>query len=181
MGRTTLFQSNFFLLAGGILVAWGATLAPGLATLAWEPKAAAGVAILTFWCWISGALPLPVASLLPALCLPLLGVASAGTVASWYFHDILLLLLGGFVLALALQKEDLHRRFAFRILRALGARPRRLALGFMAVAAFLSMFLSNTATALLLLPVALAILDRMEKEEQAKLAVPLLLGLAYAC
>ena len=181
MGRTTLFQSKFSLLAGGILVAWGATLAPGLATLAWEPKAAAGVAILTFWCWITGALPLPVASLLPALCLPLLGVASAGTVASWYFHDILLLLLGGFVLALALQKEDLHRRFAFRILRTLGARPRRLVLGFMAVAAFLSMFLSNTATALLLLPVALAILDRMEKEEQAKLAVPLLLGLAYAC
>ncbi len=181
MGRTKTSPSKVLLLASGVLIGWGATQLPGLSSLPWDARGAAGVAILTVWCWISGALPLPVASLLPALCLPALGVVSAGEVATWYFHDVLLLLLGGFVLALALQKQDLHKRFAFWILRVLGSRPRRLVLGFMLVAAALSMFLSNTATALLLLPVALAILDRMEKEEQASLQVPLLLGLAYSC
>ncbi len=163
------------LFAAALLARWvgGLGLAP-------EAAAASFVAALTAWCWVTNALPLPVASLLPAGLLPLLGVAGAREVAQWYFHDVLLLLLGGFVLALALERHELHVRFAHHALRAFGTRPRRLLLGFMVTSAACSMFLSNTSTTLMMLPVALAVLSQVDEEVRPRLAVPLLLGIAYA-
>lgn len=154
---------------------------PGVRGLEPEARAVAAVATLTAWSWLTAALPLPVASLLPALLLPATGAVPAQTVAPWYFHDILLLFLGGFILAIALEKHGLHRRFALRALTLFGAAPRRIVLGFMLVSAGLSMFVSNTSTALLMLPVALAVLDRCGDSERAALTRPLLLGVAYAC
>lgn len=154
---------------------------PGVDTLSIEARSVAGVAVLTAWCWLTGALPLPIASLLPAFLFPATGAISATTVAPWYFHDILLLFLGGFILAIGLERYGLHRRFALRALGLFGAAPRRVVLGFMLVAAGLSMFVSNTSTALLMLPVALAVLDRCDEDDRRALTRPLLLGIAYAC
>lgn len=165
----------------GAVLALVVPFLPGVAELNPEARAVAGVAVLTAWCWLTAALPLPVASLLPALLLPATGAVSARTVAPWYFHDILLLFLGGFILAIGLERYGLHRRFALRALSLFGAEPRRVVLGFMVVAAGLSMFVSNTSTALLMLPVALAVLDRCEEQDRAHLTRPLLLGIAYAC
>ncbi|MCH2101106.1 MAG: SLC13 family permease [Planctomycetes bacterium] len=165
----------------GVVLAWVVPFLPGVNALPVEARVVAGVAVLTAWSWLTASLPLPVASLLPALLLPATGVIPAGVVAPWYFHDILLLFLCGFVLAVGLERYGLHRRFALRALSLFGAEPRRVVLGFMVVAAGLSMFVSNTSTALLMLPVALAVLDRCEEKDRAHLTRPLLLGIAYAC
>lgn len=165
----------------GVALAWIVPFLPGVNELPGEARAVAGVAVLTAWCWLTASLPLPVASLLPALLLPATGAVPARVVAPWYFHDILLLFLGGFILAIGLERYGLHRRFALRALSLFGAQPRRVVLGFMVVAAGLSMFVSNTSTALLMLPVALAVLDRCEMQDRQHLTRPLLLGIAYAC
>jgi sodium-dependent dicarboxylate transporter 2/3/5 len=168
------------LLAGAAL-ALLLTRLPALQGLPPEARATAGTALFTAWCWLTAALPLPVASLLPALLLPATGALPAREVAPYYFQDIIVLFLGGFVLALALERHELHRRFALTALRLFGARPRRVVLGFMLVAGLLSMFISNTSTALLMLPVAVALLEACRPEDARRLSPPLLLGIAYAC
>jgi len=165
----------------GALLAAIVPWVPGVSGLGPEARAVAAVAFLTAWCWMTDALPLPIASLLPALLLPATGAIPARQIAPWYFHDILLLFLGGFILAIALEKYGLHRRFALRALTIFGAGPRRVVLGFMLVAGVLSMFVSNTSTALLMLPVALAVLDRCAEADRKLLTRPLLLGIAYSC
>lgn len=168
-------------LAVGAALALVLTRVPGVAGLPGPARATAAITVFTAWCWITSVLPLPVSSLLPALLLPAAGVVPASVVAPSYFHDVLLLFLGGFILAIALERYGLHRRFALRALAVFGARPTRLVFGFMAVAATLSMFISNTSTALLMLPVAMAVLDDYPEEHRRRTARPLLLGLAYAC
>lgn len=168
-------------LAAGAALSAAVAFVPAVAALPLAARATAAVTALTGWCWISGALPMGVASLLPAFLLPCAGVASAADVAASYFRDILLLFLGGFLLALALERHGLHERFALGALRLFGARPRRLILGFMVAAAALSLFVNNTSTALLMLPVAQALLSAAAPAAAAPVARPLLLGLAYSC
>jgi solute carrier family 13 (sodium-dependent dicarboxylate transporter), member 2/3/5 len=168
-----------FLLGAALSIA--VPFLPGVADLEYQARAVAGVSSFTAWCWLTATMPLPVASLMPALLLPATGAIPARTVAPWYYHDILLLFLGGFILALALEKYALHRRFALRALTFFGVGPRAVVLGFMVIAAGLSMFISNTSTALLMLPVALAVLDRCSEGDRQRLTRPLLLGIAYAC
>jgi sodium-dependent dicarboxylate transporter 2/3/5 len=165
----------------GVALAVAVAWLPGLSELAYEARATASIAVFTAYCWLREALPLPIASLMPALLFPALGVVDARVVAPWYFKDILLLFLGGFILALALERYGLHHRFAVRALRVFGTRPRRVVLGFMFVGGFLSMFISNTSTALLMLPVAVSLLQQCKPVEQKSLNAPLLLGIAYAC
>lgn len=153
---------------------------PGVAGLEAEARATAAVAVLTALCWMTEALPLPVASLLPALLLPALGAVPAPVLAPWYFDDILLLFLGGFVLALAIERYGLHERLAWRAVAVFGARPSRLVLGMMVATAGLSMFVNNTSSTLVMLPVAMALLARCGEEEQRRLGSPLMLGVAYA-
>ena len=142
---------------------------------------AATTAAITLWCaiwWLSEAVPIPVTSLLPLSVLPLLGALTPSEVAQSYGSPLILLLLGGFMLSGALARSGAHRRLALNMIRAcsrLGTRG--LVLGFMLAAALLSMWISNTATTLMLLPVALAVL---EDERFRKLTIPLLLGTAYA-
>ncbi len=165
----------------GLLLGLGSAFLPGINQLEYSARATMAILVLTAWCWLSMALPLPIASLLPALLLPAAGVMSAREVAPLYFQDILMLFLGGFILALALELHGLHRRFALRALSFFGNQPRRVVLGFMVASAGLSMFVSNTSTAILMLPVALAVIDGCSKDNSKKLAPPLLLGIAYAC
>jgi solute carrier family 13 (sodium-dependent dicarboxylate transporter), member 2/3/5 len=137
------------------------------------------VAVLCVLWWVFEPIPIPVTSLLPLAVLPLLGVLTPAEVGQAYGSPLILLLLGGFLLSKAMEHSGAHRRIAIGMVSLFGASSgRRLVMGFMAAAAVLSMWISNTATTLMLLPVALAVLDATDNKEQ--LAVPLLLGIAYA-
>lgn len=139
----------------------------------------AAVAVLCIVWWIFEPVPIPITSLLPLAILPMAGVLTAAEVGQAYGSPLILLLLGGFLLSQGMERSGAHRRIALGMIRLFGARsPRRLVLGFMSAAAVLSMWISNTATTLMLLPVALAVLEGAEHRD--RLAVPLLLGMAYA-
>jgi solute carrier family 13 (sodium-dependent dicarboxylate transporter), member 2/3/5 len=155
-------------------VAWGAARAAGL------PEAAASTAAVTALCaawWVLEPIPIPATSLIPFAAFPLLGVVDHGVIANSYGHTLILLLLGGFMLSAAVEKSGVHRRMALAMVRACGRGARRLVLGFMLASWACSMWISNTATTLMLLPVALAVI---EGPAARRLAVPLLLGMAYA-
>ena len=143
-----------------------------------------GITLLTAVWWIFEAIPIPAASLVPIALFPLLGVLPAKTaVAQSYGHPLILLLLGGFFLSKAMEKSGVHRRLALTMVRLCGGGSgKRLILGFMLAAALLSMWISNTATSLMLLPIALAILDGCKNKDgsPSTLAAPLMLGIAYA-
>jgi solute carrier family 13 (sodium-dependent dicarboxylate transporter), member 2/3/5 len=134
--------------------------------------------------WFSEALPPAATALLPVLCLPLLGVAPIKTVAPSYMSDVIFLVLGASLLALAVEKHGLHRRLAAFVLRRAGARPEGLVLAFVLATAFLSMWISNTATALIMTPIAVSALvaacgDKVTKESEA-FGCALLLGVSWA-
>jgi sodium-dependent dicarboxylate transporter 2/3/5 len=137
------------------------------------------VAVLCVIWWVFEPIPIPVTSLLPLAILPLTGVLTPAEVGQAYGSPLILLLLGGFLLSKAMEHSGAHRRIALGMVNLFGASSgRRLVMGFMAAAAVLSMWISNTATTLMLLPVALAVLDATDQRD--RLAVPLLLGIAYA-
>ena len=139
----------------------------------------AGIAVVCIVWWVFEPIPIPVTSLLPLALLPLLGVLTPTETGQAYGSPLILLLLGGFLLSKAMEHSGAHRRIALTMVRMFGAHSgRRLVMGFMVAAAVLSMWISNTATTLMLLPVALAVLDAVEEKE--RVAVPLLLGVAYA-
>jgi len=142
---------------------------------------AAVVAAVTAWCavwWLTEPVPIPVTSLLPMALLPLGGALTPTQVAQSYGSPLILLLMGGFMLSGALAKSGGHRRLALIMIHACSKLGQRgLVLGFMLAAAFLSMWISNTATTLMLLPVALAVL---EDKRFVPLTIPLLLGVAYS-
>jgi solute carrier family 13 (sodium-dependent dicarboxylate transporter), member 2/3/5 len=145
---------------------------PDLATVAFVAM------VCVFW-WVFEPVPIPVTSLLPLAILPLMGVLTPREVGQAYGSPLILLLLGGFLLSKAMEHSGAHRRIALAMVRLFGANStRRLVMGFMAAAALLSMWISNSATTLMLLPVALAVLDGVDDRD--KLAPPLLLGVAYA-
>lgn len=127
--------------------------------------------------WMTEPVPIPVTSLIPLALLPLTGVLTSQQVGQSYGHPLVLLLMGGFLLATALERSGAHRRIALNMVRLFGgSSSRRLVFGFMLASAVLSMWISNTATVLMLLPVAIAVLDATEDKD---LSVPLLLGIAY--
>ncbi len=146
------------------------------------PLGAAQTLAVTTLCivwWIFEPIPIPATSLIPLTVLPLLGVIDRAGLSGAYGHPLILLLLSGFLLSTALEKNGAHRRLALGLLNAIGAHSsRRVVIGFMGVAALLSMWISNTATALMMLPIAMAVL---EKAPDDRLRVPLLLGIAYGC
>jgi len=142
------------------------------------------VLLMAGW-WISEAVPIAVTSVLPVVLFPLLGVMDGGTASEEYFNDIIFLFMGGFILSLALEKWNLHLKIAFKTLMLFGSKPYRILLGFMFTSSFLSMWMSNTATAVLMLPIALSVIKEMEtiygKEAMKRFKVGLLVGIAYAC
>jgi solute carrier family 13 (sodium-dependent dicarboxylate transporter), member 2/3/5 len=111
---------------------------------------------MALW-WALEAIPLAATALLPIIIVPLLGVPDARTVLAEYANPSVLLLLGGFLVALAMERWQLHRRMAFAIMLKVGTEPRRLVLGMMLATAFISLWVSNTSSALMMLPVAIAI------------------------
>jgi sodium-dependent dicarboxylate transporter 2/3/5 len=136
---------------------------------------AAVIAWMAVW-WVSGAAPLAITSLLPLVLFPLLGVRPVREVAPNYADHMIFLFLGGFVLALAVERSGLHRRLALAIVGAVGASPRRLVWGFLVATGALSMWLSNTATTLMMLPIAAGVAERVAT---GRTATRLFLAVAY--
>ena len=136
-----------------------------------------GIALWTAFWWIFEAVPIPVASLLPLSLLPLFGILEPKVIGEKYGHPLVLLLLGGFLLSKAMEKSGAHRRIALMMVNACPPGEKFLILGFMVATAFLSMWISNTATTLMMLPMAMAVIQNSRSEA---LNVPLLLGIAFA-
>jgi sodium-dependent dicarboxylate transporter 2/3/5 len=158
----------------------GVVVALMMSKAGWAKEAcfAGGVAVWTASWWIFEPIPIPATSLIPLGTFPLLGVLSGNQIALAYGDPLILFLLGGAILSKAMEKSGAHRRLALGMVRVIGGgSSRRVVFGFMAAAGLLSMWLSNTATTFMLLPVMVAVL---EKAEDPKLAIPLLLGVAYA-
>jgi sodium-dependent dicarboxylate transporter 2/3/5 len=147
-------------------------------------RLAAVAGLMAVW-WITEAIPLFATAMLPVVLYPLLGILSGKATAPIYFNSTIFLFLGGFMIALTMEKWRLHRRIALKIIRFIGGGPSRIVLGFMIAAAFLSMWISNTATAVMMVPIGLAIILQMEekfgREVMRKFSVALMLGIAYAC
>ncbi|NNK98567.1 MAG: SLC13/DASS family transporter [Xanthomonadales bacterium] len=142
------------------------------------------IAILMAIWWITEAVPLAVTALLPVVLFPVFGVLDGQTVSSMYFNHLIFLFLGGFVMALAMERWNFHKRIAIKVLMFFGISPGRILMGFMAATAFLSMWMSNTATTMMMIPIALSIIYKLEeilgKEHLGTYSIGLLLGIAYS-
>lgn len=148
------------------------------------PKAAgvAAVASMMASFWISVCIPIPVTSLLPIVLFPLLGVMGSRQTVKYFSNDNIYLFMGGFIIALALEKWGLHKRIALVIALFIGTSPRKLVLGFLCATALLSMLISNTATTMMMLPIAMGIISQtfeLAGKRDNNFAVALMLAVAY--
>lgn len=147
-------------------------------------KVAAVAVLMAIW-WITEAIPLAATSLVPLVLFPLLGVLSGTDISASYINSIIFLFIGGFMLAIAMENWGLHKRIALKIISLFGGTANSILFGFMFSAAFLSMWISNTATAVMMLPIALAVINKIEnqfgKEESSNFSKSVLLGIAYSC
>jgi solute carrier family 13 (sodium-dependent dicarboxylate transporter), member 2/3/5 len=152
-------------------------------------RATAAIGVwMAIW-WMTEAIPLPATALLPVVLFPLLGVMPAAQALRPYASEIVFLFMGGFMIGLAMQRWELHRRIALGILRLVGTAPTRLVAGFMLATAALSMWISNTAATVMLLPVGVSTLELLRRhldesdpaalEGLRNLGVCLMLGIAY--
>lgn len=152
----------------------------GMVPQAW---AALGLMLLMSTWWATEAIPIPATALVPIVLIPALGLGDIRSATTPYANPIIFLFLGGFTLGLAMQRWNLHRRIALIILRRVGYKPRRQIAGFMIATAFLSMWVSNTATSIMMLPIALSVIamvDSSNEEGVRRYATALLLAIAYS-
>ncbi len=143
-----------------------------------------GVALwMAIW-WATEKVPLAITALLPVIMFPLLGIMNGKEVSSTYYNYIIFLFIGGFMLALGMQHWKLHKRIALKILMFTGTSPSKILLGFMLATAFLSMWISNTATTMMMLPILLSVIMSLEeifdKKAIQQYSIALLLGTAYS-
>lgn len=183
MGFLAKIKSHIAFWAGpflGLLILFSLNLNPE------RPETTATLAVaawMAIW-WITEAIPLAVTALLPVALFPLLGIMDGKTVSSIYFNHVIFLFIGGFIVALAMQKWNLHRRIALLILMITGTSQARLLLGFMLATAFLSMWISNTATTMMMVPILISVIAELEsqtpKKRKRAYSSGLLLGVAYS-
>lgn len=163
-----------------ILLVFFTDLQPGMPEVTYT----LAIAILMAIWWITEIVPLAVTSLLPVVLFPLLGVMDGKDVSAAYFNHVIFLFIGGFLVALAMQRWNLHKRIALKLLIFAGASPGRILLGFMLATAFLSMWISNTATAMMMIPILVSVISKLEesldKRSISKYSIGLLLGVAYS-
>ena len=173
-----------FILGSAIFFLLIALPAPqGLSPSGWHTAAVA--LLMAIW-WITEAIPIAATALLPIVLFPVLGISGIKDTLLPYAHPLIFLFLGGFVIAIAMEKWDLHRRIALNIISFVGIKPHSIILGFIITSAFLSMWVSNTATALMMLPIALSVLHLVDQGAEDgrtthHFSLCLLLGVAYGC
>lgn len=147
------------------------------------------VAILMAWWWITEAIPIPATALIPIVAFPLLKILPVEKVVSAYGDSNIYLFMGGFLIAITMQRWALHRRIALRIISIIGISPQRIILGFMIATALLSMWISNTATTMMMYPIGLAIIlhinellpkDKNIEGENGNFETVLMLAIAYS-
>jgi sodium-dependent dicarboxylate transporter 2/3/5 len=159
---------------------------PSAEGLSAEATAALAVALWVGTWWVTEAVPIAVSALLPIVLFPLTGALDLGTTTAAYGHKYVFLYLGGFLLAIAIEKVNLHRRIALFIIASIGTRMRMIVLGFMVATAFLSMWISNTATSVMMLPIGLAIIAQYRdhpdtpENEHTQFGKMLMLAIAYS-
>lgn len=180
-------DSSTFRVTGFLIAIAGFILLLTLANL--DPEnpdvtAMAAVAWLMAALWICEAIPLAATALIPLVAFPLLGIASTKVTATTYINSTIFLFIGGFLIAIAMQRWNLHRRIALTIIGWFGGRPGGMVFGFMVATAFLSMWISNTATTVMMVPIGLAIIYQLEDEWGADrtrtFSISLMIGIAYA-
>lgn len=182
-------------LVAGIVGFAAVLLLPSPEGMSPEAHKTAAVAVLMICWWISEAVHIGVTGFVPIALFPLLGVASSSAVSSHYGNHLIFLFVGGFIIAQGMERWNLHRRIALAIIDRFGSRPRPIVLGFMVATALLSMWISNTATTMMLLPMAIAVVNQLVGSAQVRGAPEgtqheqlardtfgpvLLLGIAYA-
>lgn len=168
-----------FLISTGILVFFGlVNFQPN--TVSYEAWIVASLLLLmTFW-WLTEAIPLSITAILPLIVIPSFTNVNISDVAKPYANPVIFLLLGGFILGLGFQKSNLHLRFAMLVLKKIGSTKKSILGGIILSTAFLSMWISNTATCLLMLPIVVSILDKMEIKNDFLYKKILLLAIAYS-
>ena len=173
---TIIPNRQWALIAGPLLAI---AVAAGMNQSGWEGQACwtGAVAILCVVWWIFEPIPIPATAIIPLSVFPLTGVLPQEKIAAAYGSELILLMLGGFILSAAMERSGAHRRIALGMVNVIGGTSsRRIVLGFMVATAALSMWISNTATTLMMLPIALAVITQSPDK---KLAIPLLLAIAY--
>jgi len=153
--------------------------------MSYQARAVAAIALLMASWWISETIPLAITALLPVILFPIFDVMSVPHVTSAYGNQVIFLFLGGFIIALSIERWNLHKRIALRTIQFLGTSAPRVIMGFMIATAFLSMWISNTATALMMLPVAMAVIGRINQVQDSStsknsFATILMLSIAYS-
>lgn len=152
-----------------------------LSVEAWH-TAAVGV-LMAVW-WMTEAIPIAATAMIPLVLLPILGIADIDAAAAPYANPLIFLFLGGFLIAAGMERWELHRRIALRIIDVMGPKPNAIIAGFAVAAAFLSMWVSNTATAMMMLPIGLSVVGLVYRERDGKgnhFATALMLTIAYSC
>jgi sodium-dependent dicarboxylate transporter 2/3/5 len=143
-----------------------------------------GIAIWMLGWWVTEVVPVAITSLLPIILFPLTGICSGEAISKAYFNEVIFLYIGGFMLALAIEKWEVHKRIASRTLMFFGQTTYQILAGFMLITALLSMWMSNTSIALLMLPIGISVPDKLNEiygeKEIGKFKTGLLLGIAYA-
>lgn len=143
------------------------------------------VALLMSLWWITEAIPIGATSLIPIILFPVLGILDGKETSIAYVNHMIFLFIGGFIMALAMERWNLHRRIALKILIIFGVSPLRILLGFMFASAFLSMWMSNTATVMMMIPIVLSIIYKLEELYERgsirRYTIGLLLSIAHAC
>ncbi|NLZ12387.1 MAG: anion transporter, partial [Alcaligenaceae bacterium] len=154
----------------------------GMSEAAWS---ATGITLLMAVWWATEAIPIPATSLLPILLIPVLDIGTLTSATSPYANPVIFLFLGGFVIGLAMQQWNLHRRVALTTLLLMGSKPRLQIAGIMIATGFLSMWVSNTATAIMMLPIGMSVAemltaDSTSEKDNARFMTAMLLAIAYA-
>ncbi|WP_009965981.1 SLC13 family permease [Verrucomicrobium spinosum] len=168
----------------GVVLLLATFVSPPLLGLSPSATKVAWLAVTMAVFWVTEALPIPATALFPLVLLPILGISPMKEAATAYADPIIYLFMGGFMLAIAMERWDLHRRIALNIIHAVGTKPRALILGFLLSGTFLSMWTSNSATAMMLLPIGISVHGLLRASQGAKggtveMGAALVLAIAY--
>lgn len=184
MGRFTKEQFRFINLLSGIGLA-GLLYFSNPFSVGEDAGIVLAIAALMIIWWVTEALPMPVVALLPLVFFPLSGISDLKTVAAHYADPVIFLFMGGFMLGLAIEKWNLHKRIALRIVEITGTSGNRIILGFILATGFISMWISNTATTMMMFPIALSVIHVMKTNNDGQgnfrhFNLALMLSIAYA-